>query len=417
MAPLALAACLAFTPLTMAVPRARPNPSVARNATVRQNDVVRVVVGGSLQSTSPILDFYRGHPPGGVKYITAAGINPIADAASIGAFFADAGIDAEWIPVHDVNCNERTRDPTYVQMVEQADAIYMSGGQAGRVQSCLFGNYDQSGTDEGEVTPFLTALRAKTVLGGSSAGAMNQPDAQILITGHSAESYTAVRAGSVFLRGQGNGFLAPAEELVDVHFSERGRQGRLMVLAMETQREWAFGADENTAYIWRPDGSYEVVGEEGVVVYQGTSGDATHQLARMHFLTTGDRIDPTTGEITWAEGKVECEPRGVPAPSSSIFSGVQYRTISLAMAQAATAGGEILVNFHGDPAVQVSFFSRLSGSGEQGGTRPMCNQDGAVVSFANLFVEQFADAQGMPVGWLNEVAPELPLDHMWEIDM
>ena len=33
----------------------------------------------------------------------------------------------------------------------------------------------------------------------------------------------------------------------DVHFSERGRQGRLMVLVAETGREWAFGADENTA--------------------------------------------------------------------------------------------------------------------------------------------------------------------------
>ena len=93
MAPLALAAYLAFTPRTMAVPRARSDQIVAWNATVGQNDVVRVVVGGSLQSTSPILDFYRGYPPGGVKYITAAGINPIADAASIGAFFADAGID------------------------------------------------------------------------------------------------------------------------------------------------------------------------------------------------------------------------------------------------------------------------------------------------------------------------------------
>jgi hypothetical protein len=114
-----------------------------------------VVVGGSLRSDSPILEYFRGFPPNAVKFITAAGINPIADGASIGAFFLEAGIQAEWIPVHDTNCNERTRDPVFVQMVNEAEAIYMSGGQAGRLQSCLFGSYDQSGTEGGEVTPFL----------------------------------------------------------------------------------------------------------------------------------------------------------------------------------------------------------------------------------------------------------------------
>ena len=32
-------------------------------------------------------------------------------------------------------------------------------------------------------------------------------------------------------------------------------------------------------------GDYEVVGEEGVVIYQSTTGDATAQRALMHFLT------------------------------------------------------------------------------------------------------------------------------------
>ena len=195
--------------LFLLLPTGLQTPSAAQ-----EEDPLRVVIGGSLQATSPILDFYRGFPAGGVKYITAAGIDPVADAVAIGAFFAEAGIEAEWIPVHDVNCNERTRDPVYVEMVERADAIYMSGGQAGRLQSCLFGDYDQSGTDEGDATPFLTALRAKAIVGGSSAGAMNQPSSEILVTGHSSESYAAVRDGSIFLRKPGNSLLSPSTELV-----------------------------------------------------------------------------------------------------------------------------------------------------------------------------------------------------------
>jgi hypothetical protein len=45
----------------------------------------------------------------------------------------------EWIPVYGSNCAERTRDAAYVDMVERADAIFMSGGQSGRLQSCLYG--------------------------------------------------------------------------------------------------------------------------------------------------------------------------------------------------------------------------------------------------------------------------------------
>jgi cyanophycinase-like exopeptidase len=170
-------------------------------ALLRRPDRIRIVVGGSLQSDSPILDYYRGFPPNGVKYITAAGTNPVGDGASIGNFFAQAGINAEWIQIHNPNCEVTTRDPAFVQMVEQADAIYMSGGQSGRVQSCLYGSYDQSGHDPaaGEDTPVLAALRAKSILGGSSAGAMNQPESEILITGHSAES--CVRTAPVGAEG------------------------------------------------------------------------------------------------------------------------------------------------------------------------------------------------------------------------
>lgn len=371
---------------------------------------MRLVVGGSLNYRNDrVLDYYRGFPDGGVKYITAAGTNPTADGTSIGRFFADAGIEAEWIPVYSSNCAERTRDPSYVQMVEQADAIYMSGGQAGRVQSCLFGNYSQSGIDSGEVTPLLAALLAKAVVGGSSAGAMNQPKSEILITGHSAESYAAVKAGAIFLRDSGNGFLTN-QELVDVHFSERGRQGRLLVLAMQTGQEWAFGVDEDTAYAWRPSGVYEVLGAGGVVVYQGADGDGDAHSATMHYLTDGDTISPATGEITFSDDKAACVAPGErrpdpPASSNAIFNsaGMPYKAISIAMAK--TEPGTALDNYHGSPAVQVRFTSTAA-------TRAFCGASGE--SFAGLAVEQFSAS--MREGFVNMVASELPLDYMYEID-
>ena len=121
-----------------------------------------------------------------------------------------------------------------------------------------------------------------------------------------------------------------------------------------------------------------LIGEEGVVVYQDTTGDETQQFALMHFLTQGDRINPTTGVITFSTDKVPCDAGPVPASSDAIFSGVNYRTISLAMARA--PAGFPLDSYHGSPAVQVKM-TRV------GNTVAMCGASGE--SFANLFVQQY----------------------------
>ena len=84
------------------------------------NERVRIVVGGSLQSDSPVVNIFKGYNPNGVKFITAAGINPALDAVTIEGFFLEAGVKAQWIPVHSTNCAERTNDPYYVSMVEEA---------------------------------------------------------------------------------------------------------------------------------------------------------------------------------------------------------------------------------------------------------------------------------------------------------
>lgn len=225
--------------------------------------------------------------------------------------------------------------------------------------------------------------------------------------------YSAVVSGSVFLRGAGNAFL-DTQELVDVHFSERGRQGRLLVLAMETGRDWAFGVDENTAYVWRLSQEYEVVGENGVVIFQSASGSAASQSALMHYLTAGDRINTATGQVTWAPPKVPCPIAPTPGSSFNIFSSTNYRDVAIRISQ--SPAGTSRDNFHGDPAVQVTFTRTED-------TVPMCGPAGEELgAFANLRVEQLQRApQGK--GWAGtaqaaSASPpwDLPLDHVWETD-
>ena len=126
-----------------------------------------------------------------------------------------------------------------------------------------------------------------------------------------------------------------------------------MIIAMNTGQRWAFGVDEDTAYVWRPSGVYEIVGEAlrdgvrgGVVVYQDTIGTPEVQSALMHFLTEGDQINPSTGEVIWNPEKSPCDEGPLPDSSDSVFTGVNYRTISLGVAQGPE--GIPLSTYHGN---------------------------------------------------------------------
>jgi hypothetical protein len=300
--------------------------------------------------------------------------------------------------VYGSNCATRAFDQQYVNMVRAADAIYMSGGQSGNVQTCLFG-----GQTTYRDTPLLNAMQAKEIVGGSSAGAMNQPTRQILITGSSVESYQAVRDGTVFFRARGNALIT-TDELVDVHFAERGRQGRLVVFAAAVGARWAFGVDENTAYVWRPSGVFEAIGQNGVAIYENTQGNANTQTSTMHFLSLGDTINLQTGVITFASWKTRCTRTTMPTASNSIFGGVTYRTTSIAMAQFTGTGS--LNNFHGNPAVRVTFQAT-------GNQQAWCGTQGGVTytSFRNVQVTQTRQTD-----FVNTEVPPLPQDYMWPMD-
>ena len=71
---------------------------------------------------STILEMFRGFPAGKVKVITAAGINPIGDGTQLVNIMGNAGIEAEWIPIHDVNCDVTAFDPAIVAMIDDVSA-------------------------------------------------------------------------------------------------------------------------------------------------------------------------------------------------------------------------------------------------------------------------------------------------------
>ena len=65
--------------------------------------------------------------------------------------------------------------------------------------------------------------------------------------------------------------------------------------------------------------------------------------------------------------------------------------------------GTSVDNYHGRPAIQVTF-------SKDEDTVAMCS--GSAVSFSNLAVEQFGSTPRV-----NTFAAELPLDYIWETDL
>lgn len=84
--------------------------------------------------------------------------------------------------------------------------------------------------------------------------------------------------------------------ILDTHFSQRARQGRMLMLLADTRQAAAYGVDETTALVVTETGNkvdFEVVGANGVWIAQAQAtsktGKQTQIKASAHYLHAGDR--------------------------------------------------------------------------------------------------------------------------------
>ena len=188
----------------------------------------------------------------------------------------------------DVRSREDATDPALAEMVDEATALYFSGGDQLKITS-------QVGD-----TPVFAAIRRLYERGGTiagtSAGASVMTETMLV----SGNSDTSARVGSDLQMAPGLGLLPDA--IVDQHFAERGRIGRLLGAVAQNPRMVGLGIDENTAIIVRRN-RFRVVGEGAVYVVDGrdttysnlTEEETDRALTvfdvRLHVLTQGDEFN------------------------------------------------------------------------------------------------------------------------------
>jgi cyanophycinase len=177
---------------------------------------------------------------------------------------------------------------TYLKVLDRADGVFMTGGDQVRLAEMLS---DTSAADK---------LRRRNAHGmhvaGTSAGASAMSAAMIA----GGKSGATPRAGMVDL-APGLGFIS--RFVIDQHFNQRDRLGRLLTAVASIPFGAGIGLDEDTAAFIGPDDTLEVVGSGSVTIIDGSNlrHSASHSIrhddpvglsgVRLHILVEGNMYD------------------------------------------------------------------------------------------------------------------------------
>ncbi|MGA9747050.1 MAG: cyanophycinase [Nocardioides sp.] len=188
---------------------------------------------------------------------------------------------------------EQAADPDLVARLEQATGIFMTGGNQLKLSGIV------NGTAFGEA---IQAAHARgVVVGGTSAGASIQSSHMVAFgSGGSTpkQRMTQLAGGLGLIR----------DVVVDQHFGQRNRYGRLLMLVAQSPHLLGIGIDEDTgALITDVDGHeiLRVLGRGVVTIFDGRNVVSNAHEARrtapllasgvvMHVLPAGSTFDLTT---------------------------------------------------------------------------------------------------------------------------
>lgn len=199
-------------------------------------------------------------------------------------------LGAEEVRIVDTESREDGSSSTALKAIDKATGIFFTGGDQARITSIL---------KDTEIDQAIHRRHAEgVVIGGTSAGAAVMPDVMIV----EGDSETNPRVEIVNM-GPGMGFLPGV--VIDQHFSQRGRLGRLISALLIEPAVLGFGIDENTAMIVT-DNQFEVVGQGCITVVD--ESEAIHSNvdtilkdeplaicgAKLHILPHGYKFDLKT---------------------------------------------------------------------------------------------------------------------------
>ena len=212
------------------------------------------------------------------RFVTLAGgteatIAVISTASSLGTeageryrqIFGELGVRRVQ-PLHAMT-RAQSNDATSARAVSDATGIFLTGGNQLRLSSTI------GGTRLAEAV--MERFRHGAVVAGTSAGASAMSTHMIAFGASGAtpkQRMATIAAGLGVLPGV----------IVDQHFQQRNRLGRLLSLIAQNPSLLGLGIDEDTAGVVGPDGVMEVIGRGSVTIVDGAAADTNAWEVRGH---------------------------------------------------------------------------------------------------------------------------------------
>lgn len=174
--------------------------------------------------------------------------------------------------------------------IRQATGIFMTGGNQMRLAAILGGTR--------AMRSIVDRNLQSAVVAGTSAGASILSEHMVAF-GSSGNSPKQRMAQMVA------GFGLVPGAIIDQHFRQRDRIGRLMMMVASNPSQLGVGVDEDTAAIFTSDGRLEVLGRHSVTILDASNaysdvyrvkrhGGIALSGAVIHVLTSGYVFDTTT---------------------------------------------------------------------------------------------------------------------------
>lgn len=205
--------------------------------------------------------------------------------------FREAGLrDISELIIHE---RKDALEPRSLSVLDGAKGVFFTGGDQLRVTSHIGGSPIHQRIHE--------IYHAGGVIGGTSAGASIIAD--IMLVKDDQQRSSIITDASLEMV-PGLGLLHHV--IIDQHFTQRGRQGRLLGAVCRNPTSLGLGLDENTGAIFDGHDTFHVVGAGAVYVidardltYSNFADESTGQTmsvynVKMHVLSQGDEFELST---------------------------------------------------------------------------------------------------------------------------
>lgn len=210
---------------------------------------------------------------------------------------------------------EEANDPSMASAIDGATGIFLTGGNQLRLSSVV------GGTRLGAA--ILAAHEQGVVVAGTSAGASAVSTHMVAFGASGAtpkHRMVQISAGLGILKGV----------VVDQHFEQRTRLGRLLAVVAQSPSLVGLGLDEDTAAIVQADQTLEVIGKGAITIVDGsqvvtdafnTKGYRPMMVsgAILHSLPAGQRFDLSARKLlSPVEGATEAKERASQKQTASL---------------------------------------------------------------------------------------------------